>query len=284
MIRLTLVWTGCLFLFPLLWLQIYFFKKNQQRFSTKKNQQRFSTKKNLDGFAIKHCTPTAGVSSNSKHILGLGDAIISDQTLPGMGLSITAKLADVLASNGITDNTEEARSNTENKALKRIVNWSTEADPVAGIADLIKRLPQMDHENVDLVVVSIGLQDVIDLTSVTRWHFDVVTLVGDLKDQFRAPVVLLGLSDMAQFPGLPQPLRFALGIRAAMLDRALKQAGELAEQVLWVAPPVVMKGVIRGDADVFAADGFHPGIATIDQWVVNIAKQLKKMTYLYFSK
>ena len=74
-----------------------------------------------------------------------------------------------------------------------------------------------------------------------------------LRERFGAPIVFVGLPPMGRFTGLPQPLRFALGVRAALLDRVLVQASSVIEDVFW------FDATASFNEKHLAIDGYHPG-------------------------
>lgn len=102
----------------------------------------------------------------------------------------------------------------------------------------------------------------------TRWQLELTSLIGELIKRFRAPIVLLGLPPMHAFPLLPQPLRFALGTRAKMLDHSLARIGRLLPQVTYIPT------VLSLDPAYMSEDGYHPSADGVKVWAAKVAEVL----------
>jgi len=208
--------------------------------------------------------PEAGGDSTSgarcgSHIIGLGDSVIAGVGISELRDAMTAQLASKLSE-------ELSEELSENQSED--VSWAAFGVNGLRVQDLIAKIKLLESETPDLVLISIGVNDVSRLTSVTKWQLEIATLIADLKEKYRSPIVFLGLPPMGQFPALPQPLRFALGIRAAMLDLTLKRAGELVNDVYWIE--------IHSPKNDFpmAEDGYHPSAIACALMADEIVKKL----------
>ena len=115
----------------------------------------------------------------------------------------------------------------------------------------------------DVAVVALGVNDTLRLHSAGRWSSDLGGLVGAIRERCGAiPVILASVPPMGRFPGLPQPLRGVLGLRATVLDRA---AGRMAAEMDAVRHVRVPLGAGSVD-DFFCADRFHPSPRGYAQW------------------
>ena len=107
----------------------------------------------------------------------------------------------------------------------------------------------------DVVVVALGVNDTLRLRSPGRWTGDLRRLIGLVRERCGAvPIVLAAVPPMGVFPGLPQPLRGVLGLRAAVLDRAAARLAVQMDAVRNVSVPLPAGAV----DDFFCADRFHP--------------------------
>lgn len=180
--------------------------------------------------------PHQGIAGDNKkelRIIGIGDSVIAGVGVETLAQSLTAKVAEELA---------EAANST--------VHWSAFGCNGDKTRDLIQKIETLPIGKVDAVIISIGVNDVSGLTPISRWQFEITTIIGMLKDRFQAPIIFMGLPPMGKFPALPQPLRFALGTRAAMLDLMLKNAALVVPGVQWSDSNLVEAPV--------ASDGYHP--------------------------
>lgn len=115
----------------------------------------------------------------------------------------------------------------------------------------------------DVVVVALGVNDTLRLHGPARWTADLRRLVDDVRARCGpVPVVLASVPPMGRFPGLPQPLRGVLGLRAALLDRAAARLAAQLDAVHHVAVPLPPEEVGR----FFCADRFHPSPHGYAQW------------------
>jgi hypothetical protein len=89
---------------------------------------------------------------------------------------------------------------------------------------MLDRLRREAAERFDVVVTSLGVNDVTGSRSLATWRRQQEQLVELLAARFGARLILLsGLPPMHRFPALPQPLRWYLGSRARDFDRVLAE-------------------------------------------------------------
>ena len=141
------------------------------------------------------------------------------------------------------------------------VEWRLIAHTGATTASTIRYLERIAPFATDVVVTSLGVNDVTGDVGVERFLRRQATLRTLLRERFGARLIVVsGLPPMHHFPALPQPLRWYLGERARELDRALASVlpdGRGAEHLPF-----------DGDVDAanMAPDGFHPGPAVYEAW------------------
>ncbi|MGE0493054.1 MAG: SGNH/GDSL hydrolase family protein [Vulcanimicrobiota bacterium] len=115
----------------------------------------------------------------------------------------------------------------------------------------------------DLVVTSLGVNEVTRGRRLKTWSSRQRTLVELLRRQFSARhIVLSSVPPMGDFVGIPQPLRWYLGQRARLLDQALKEL-----------PHCQVVGVDGCLSPMLAKDGFHPGPDIYRAWAERILTQ-----------
>ncbi|MDR9778972.1 hypothetical protein RJJ65_41215, partial [Rhizobium hidalgonense] len=76
----------------------------------------------------------------------------------------------------------------------------------------------------DVVITSVGVNDVTKLMSENKWIALQEQLIAQIKQQFEPKLLLMtSVPPMQHFSGLPQPLRWHLGLYAKhMNDRLAK--------------------------------------------------------------
>ncbi|SHI15738.1 SGNH/GDSL hydrolase family protein [Ferrimonas marina] len=110
----------------------------------------------------------------------------------------------------------------------------------------------------DLVIVSLGVNDILSVRSARRWQVTLSELIQSLQQQGQPKILLTALPPMERFPRLPWPLNAWLGMRCRGYNRALVQLIQQHNGVRLLTIPDL-------DADL-APDQFHPGPNTHRLW------------------
>lgn len=186
--------------------------------------------------------------------LAIGDSIIDGVGTAAVAESLPGQFASLLAQqNG------------------QCVHWRVEGQSGHNIDDVLDRLDTLhDIPPPDIVLISVGVNDVTGLSSTRRWR----TKLDEMLDRIRhywpgALILFAGLPPMAEFPLPPQPLRFTLGLRAATLDRIA--AGVIAAYPDALHIPTLINPQQYG----FCEDGFHPSAESCTLWARHILQSFK---------
>ncbi|MGC5698846.1 SGNH/GDSL hydrolase family protein [Pseudomonas sp. NFXW11] len=151
------------------------------------------------------------------------------------------------------------------------LDWKLLAQSGLDSRELVQLLERSPADRFDVVVVSVGVNDVTGNVSLNAWDAALSRLVALLRGKFGASLIIFSrLPPMHAFPALPQPLRWYLGGRAKRLDRHLATLVErhpgcaLLENALplrqaWMAP-----------------DGFHPGPPLYALWADEVMTLLTR--------
>lgn len=158
-----------------------------------------------------------------------------------------------------------------NLATTHEVAWLLHAQTGWLLADLVDSLAGLGDSRFDVAVISIGVNDVTGRTSDRRWQQGLRDLAGHLHTQYGVNQLLFSpVPPMHQFPALPQPLRWYLGMRAHELNTQLRAvlAGDPKCEVLNMALP--------NDRAYIASDGFHPSERTYAEWAQQAAVAIRR--------
>ena len=153
------------------------------------------------------------------------------------------------------------------------IEWRLEAETGSKTADIIERLDKLHAFQVDVVVVSLGVNDVTSNVKIDTWLNLQEQLRSLLVTKFKASVILLSsVPPMEMFPALPQPLRWYLGRKSKAFNIALSaQVEKFTElQFLNTHFPNV-DGYI-------AKDGFHPSGLAYGLWSDQLVEEIKRAT------
>jgi lysophospholipase L1-like esterase len=143
------------------------------------------------------------------------------------------------------------------EALERPVELTVRAISGARVDDVV------DHQvrglaalRPDVVLISIGANDVVHLTSVDSFRHGYRDLVAAIPEG--ALIVVLGVPDMGAVPRFAQPLRTIAGWRGSRLDGVAvdiaRDAGALYVDIAGETGPVMRAEPGRR----FASDRYHP--------------------------
>lgn len=202
-------------------------------------------------------TGTVEAAGADFRLLTLGESTVAGIGAPTHDEALTGQVAASLA-----------------HRLKRTIHWRAAGQNGLTAHRLLTELvPSLPDEKADAIVVALGVNDVLSLSSAAKWTGDLTALVAAVRSRCgHAPVVLAGVPPMNHFPALPQPLRAVLGQRSQMLDAA---AAQLA---------VTLAGVIHapmnfaGGAEFFCADRFHPSALGYKMWGDHLAETIAAFT------
>ncbi len=191
----------------------------------------------------------------------------------GAGRSLRVLIAGDSAAAGVgTANQDQALSGQLIRRLDKDfrVEWQLEARTGATTENTITRLAALPESRFDVMVTSLGVNDVTAGLGINSW----LQQQQELRELARQTLgvrhfVLAGLPPVDVFPALPQPLRWYLGSRARIFSRRLKQDIEQESDVEFLDLRFTL------DPDLMATDGFHPGPGIYNQWGELAAAMIK---------
>lgn len=205
---------------------------------------------------LPEATGTSGIVGDGVvrcRVVMVGDSVAAGQGVDRGEDTIAGRLAALLAGDGAARWVVHARGGLDAAQVRRRVETAGE-----------------DLAAADVVVLSVGVNDLKALHPVARWRDELTALLGHLRGAApKARVVMLGLPPLEMFPALPRPLRDVLGVRGRLLDAVARETAASAG-VGYVT--LDARALDRGDA--FAADGFHPSAATHSAMAEAVARLL----------
>ena len=141
------------------------------------------------------------------------------------------------------------------------VRWRLFAKTGETTQTTLDKLQQLSNRQFDVVVTSLGVNDVTSGTSIKRW----LSLQTELRERLRNELgirllVVSSLPMMEKFPALPQPLRWHLGARARRFNSWLAADLENERDCEFVPIDSIK------EPELMAEDGFHPGPEAYEIW------------------
>lgn len=150
------------------------------------------------------------------------------------------------------------------------VSWDLQARTGDTSAGALARLGAMAPQHFDVVVTSLGVNDVTKMVRLGDWLRQQALLRSILKNRFTVDkLIISGLPPMHAFPALPQPLRWHLGSRATEFNRELRTNVSADDDTTFVDVR------FTSDTNLMSHDGFHPGPEAYAQWSELIADAIQ---------
>ena len=138
--------------------------------------------------------------------------------------------------------------------LAREINWHASAMIGAG-AKRVRRevVPQLPSQAFDVILVSVGVNDVLKLERKGRFRRQLLKLIRELRRHSPYAVIgFLGLPPLDEFPKLRRPLRWLVGHRVRHFDAVAREALQRVPNAMHI--PVHFSP----RRDMFSDDGLHP--------------------------
>ena len=176
--------------------------------------------------------------------------VIGESTVAGLGarrheLALAGQFAEQLSTH-----------------IKRPVAWHVLGkNGVTARRTIDELLPQMPDENFDYILVGLGGNDVMRLSSPIKWRRDMLELLGILRE--RNPDAMIFISNCPMIilsPIMPEPIKTILWQLSQMHDQNIREFTQDLDKVFYYPQPadVTLEG--------FFADGIHPSEQGYSDW------------------
>lgn len=152
------------------------------------------------------------------------------------------------------------------------LSWELIAKNGYKLADIIQQLKTVEKNKThyDIAIISIGVNDAKGFTSENDFDEKLDQLTSLLIDEFSVNhIVFSAIPPMADFPSLPFPLSWLMGLRSTLLNSVLVDHTEKSQHTS------LLKNEIAVGPHFFAADGFHPNQQGYGIWAKQIWNHLK---------
>ena len=122
-------------------------------------------------------------------------------------------------------------------------------------------LPQMPDEKFDYILVGLGGNDVMKLSSPRVWRRDMLELLGILRAKNPDAVIFISNCPMIKYsPAIPHPIKFLLWELSKMHDANIKEFTRDLDRVFYYPQPIDL------NLEAFFADGIHPSERGYADW------------------
>jgi len=154
------------------------------------------------------------------------------------------------------------------------LQWKLHAKTGDTTRQVFHALQHLEERKYDVIVTSIGVNDVTKLTSAKSWIQQQEQLFEHIQKRFQPKLIIVsGVPPMQHSPALPNPLAWLFGQYAEQMNQKLQQ---------WLAPQSQFK-FLQYDIETFqamnlsmASDGFHPSKEVYEIWGRQIAALVRQ--------
>lgn len=154
------------------------------------------------------------------------------------------------------------------ESLGKAVRWSVVGrNGVTARRTIDELVPQMPDEKFDYILIALGGNDVMKLSSPRKWRRDMIDLLGILRKRNPDAAIFLANCPMIRYsPAIPHPIRFLLWELSKMHDANIKEFTRDMKRVFYYPQPAEVR------LDGFFADGIHPSEQGYSDWAAAMMK------------
>ncbi|MGE3467136.1 MAG: SGNH/GDSL hydrolase family protein [Pyrinomonadaceae bacterium] len=152
--------------------------------------------------------------------------------------------------------------------IGRAVEWNVVGkNGVTARRTIDELVPHMPDERFDYILVGLGGNDVMKLSSPAKWRRDMTELLGILRRTNPDAVIFISNCPMIiHSPIMPQPIKTILWNLSRMHDTNIREFTRNMERVFYYPQPVNVR------LDGFFADGLHPSEQGYADWAADMVR------------
>jgi lysophospholipase L1-like esterase len=203
--------------------------------------------------------PDAGGSKSG--VVGEGETsakllVIGESTVAGLGARTHAK--------GLAGKFAEELSVRIQKPVQWFVVGRNGVTAKRTIDELVPLIPD---EKFDYILVGLGGNDVMKLSSPRKWRRDMIRLLGILREKNPDAAIFVTNCPMIKYsPAIPHPIKFLLWELSKLHDANIREFSADLDRVFYYHQPTDVR--LEG----FFADGIHPSEQGYADWSAAMMK------------
>ena len=217
----------------------------------------------IQGYQVKKNTPKLPEAKGLRNgVLGKGQSlsilILGDSAAAGVGVENQqqALLGSILT---------ELCTDFE-------VTYQLEAKTGDNTLQVLQRTQQLPNQQFDVVITSVGVNDVTKLVSPQKWIQQQKQFYTTIESKFAPQLILVtGVPPMNLFPALPNPLAWLFGQYSGAMNNKLTQFIENNEKYKLIHFDLAHFKTLNLQ---MASDGFHPSQDIYQLWAKEVSKYI----------
>lgn len=152
------------------------------------------------------------------------------------------------------------------------VHWRLQAQSGDTTSQLIQKIKKMVNQKYDVVVTSVGVNDVTRLMSARTWIKQQQQFYQLIQAKFQPELIIAtGVPPMHLFPALPNPLSWLFGQYAKKMNLQLEKLIVRQEDMQWIEYDIQKYQSMNLE---MAKDGFHPSKEIYQIWGKEVAERI----------
>ena len=154
------------------------------------------------------------------------------------------------------------------------ITWALHAKTGRTSAHVIRAITALDNQHYDVIVSSVGVNDVTKLMSAKTWIKQQDQLYRLVQQKFSPHLIIAAsVPPVDQFPALPQPLAWLFGQYAKKMNLELKQYVKKHSDIQCIEYDLAQ---YQQQQLTMAEDGFHPSKEIYQLWAKSIAEKIRQ--------
>lgn len=154
------------------------------------------------------------------------------------------------------------------------ITWKLHAKSGDATSQIIRATEALPNQHFDVVLTSVGVNDVTKLISSDVWIKKQEKLYALIQNKFQPSLVIAaGVPPMNLFPALPNPLGWLFGQYSKKMNEELQKLVEKTAYLEWIEYDIVKYQHLNLP---MAHDGFHPSKEIYQIWAKEAADKVRK--------
>ncbi|WP_313035843.1 SGNH/GDSL hydrolase family protein [Acinetobacter sp.] len=155
------------------------------------------------------------------------------------------------------------------------IQYQLEATSGHSTGQVIKTTKNMLAQHFDVVITSVGVNDITKLTSPKDWMKKQQQLYAEINQKFTPELIIAsGVPPMNMFPALPNPLAWLFGQYAKGMNKNLARFVQQQANMQWIEYDLQRFKTLNLE---MAKDGFHPSKEIYTLWGQQVADKIRQM-------
>jgi lysophospholipase L1-like esterase len=206
-----------------------------------------------------------------KNMITLPEPVGEREGLRGQGKKLSLLIIGDSAAAGVgVDHQDDALLGAILKNLEASysVTWKLQAKTGDRSTEIIQTIEQMEQQHFDVIVTSVGVNDVTKLMPAEAWIKKQRLLYQALENKFNPQLIIAaGVPPMNMFPALPHPLGWLFGQYAKQMNQKLEQLVDAKPHMQWIEYDIEQYQALNLE---MAIDGFHPNKEVYAFWAKQV--------------